>query len=210
MIFLFLTLGLLTIPAQGQILSDSAKALPDFVVFAEASGFIPFLQSYRINYTTSLAGLPFEVAGGLCFPVNSSLSGMFEFRYKRRTAEFIPNFRIKTLEIELGIRDYLEKEHEKDLRLFGSAGLLLAKSAATGIIDATTNGTNIIASEVSQDYFNLGLALGLGVEYSITNVSAFYLGVHLGIYFADPLKNGGLGNIGGISIGLGYRLALGN
>jgi hypothetical protein len=186
----------------------NTTSLPDIIILAEGAGFIPFNQSYRINYQTSLAGIPMEVAGGLCFPVNSSLSALFEVRYKRRTAIFVPDFRIKTLEIELGVRDYLEKEREKDLRLYGSAGLLLVKSDAEGTIDATSDGTAPTPLEVSKSYYNIGLGLGLGVEYPLTSVSGLYAGFHIAIYFADPSGSGGLGNIGGLSIGLGYRINL--
>src|SRR2546421_11546447 len=136
-VLIFLLSGGFLKPVSGQILPDSAKPLPDIILFAEGAGFIPFRESYRINYQTSLAGVPFELGGGVCFPLNPSLSGMFGIRYKRREALFVPDFRIKTLEIELGARDYLESEHEKDLRLYGSAGMLLARSTATGNIDAT-------------------------------------------------------------------------
>ena len=193
---------------SAQVQTDSVKLLPDVVFFGEGAGFIPFRESYRINYHTSLAGIPFEFAGGVCFPVNTSLSAMFGFRYKRRTAVYVPDLRIKTLEIELGARDYLEKEHENDLRLYGNAGLLLARATATGTIEATADGNNPRTTEVSKDYFNIGLGLGLGVEYPITKISAIYFGIHLGVYFADPFATGGLGNIGGLSIELGYRLAL--
>ena len=193
---------------SAQVIPDSGKNLPDVVFFAEGAGFIPFRESYRINYHTSLAGIPFEFAGGICFPVNTSLSAMFEFRYKRRTAVYVPDLRIKTLEIELGARDYLEKEHENDLRLYGNAGLLLARATTTGIIDATTDGNSIKSTEVSKDYFNIGFALGLGIEYPFNKISALAFGIHIGIYFADPITSGGLGNIGGLSIELGYRLAL--
>lgn len=194
----------------GQVVQDSSKSLPDFAVSFEASGFIPFRESYRINFETSLLGLPFEVAGGLYFPVNESLSGLVSFRYKRRAAVFVPDFRLKTIEIELGVHDYLEEAHEGDLRLFGSGGLLLARTTAIGNIDATTEGKNTISKEVSQDYFNIGLGLGLGIEYPLTSISGLFLKVHLGIYFADAISTGGLGNIGGLSIGLGYKIALGN
>jgi hypothetical protein len=207
-IALILLLAATTLSAQTQ--QDSVKPQMDFVIFAEAAGFIPFSESYRINYQESLAGIPVEIAGGLCFPVNTSLSAMFEFRYKRRTAVYVPNLRIKALEIELGARDYLEKEHENDLRLYGSAGLLLGQSAVTGNIQVTSDGTNPITAEVSKDYFNIGLGLGLGIEYPLTKVSALYFGIHIGIYFADPIASGGLGNTGGVSFGLGYRLGLGN
>lgn len=202
--------SLIADPLKGQVLPDSGKPVPDLVVFAEGAGFIPFRESYRINYRTSLAGIPFEFAGGICFPINSSLSAMFDFRYKRRTAVFVPDLRIKTLEIEIGVRDYLEAEHEHDLRLYGSAALLLARATTTGNIDATPDGVNIRTMEVSKDYFNIGLGLGLGIEYPLTKVSGIYFGIHLGTYFADPVKTGGLGNVGGLSINLGYRLALGN
>ncbi len=200
----------ITNPVSGQVRPDTGRTAYDIVLFAEGLGFIPFSESYRINYQTSLAGLPFEFSGGICFPLNTSLSGMFEARYKRRTAVFVPDFRIKTIEIELGIHDYLEAAHDNDLRLYGTAGLLLSQSTAAGNIDATSDGTTIKTAEVSQDYFNIGLGLGLGVEYPLTKVSGLYFGIHLGIYFADPIASGGLGNIGGLSIGLGYRIGLGN
>jgi hypothetical protein len=202
---------LLLIPASSlsaQVIPDSAKLLPDVVLFGEAAGFIPFSQSYRINYQTSLAGLPIEVVGGMCFPITPSLSALFEFRYKRRTADFVPDFRIKTLEIELGVWDYLEKEHPGDLRLYGSAGLLLCQSTAAGTLDATADGVNIVQSEVSQDYFNIGIGLGLGIEYPLSPTSGINFGLHIGVYFVDPIATGGLGNIGGVSIGLGYRFGL--
>jgi hypothetical protein len=197
---------LIPLRVTGQVQPDSGKPLPEITFLAEINGFIPFDQSYRINYGTSLAGLPIELAGGLCFPINSNLSSLVGIRYKRRTETYVPDFQIKTIEIELGVRDYLEKEHRDDLRLYGSAGLLLEKSTATGIIDATTDGTNITKTEVSKDYYNIGIGLGLGVEYPLTQASGLYAGLFLGIYFADPTSSGGLGNIGGVSIGLGYRL----
>ena len=203
---------LMTIPSlsslSAQVLPDSIHLLPDVIFFGEGAGFIPFRESYRINYHTSLAGIPFEFAGGICFPVNTSLSAMFGFRYKRRTAVYVPDLRIKTLEIELGARDYLEKEHENDLRLYGNAGLLLARATTIGTIEATSDGTNPRTTEVSKDYFNIGLGLGLGVEYPLTKISAINFGIHIGVYFADATATGGLGNIGGLSIELGYRLAL--
>lgn len=201
---------LLPYPLFAQVLPDSGKSLPDFAIFAEVSGFIPFRESYRINYQTSLAGLPFEIAGGFHFPVNESLSGLVAFRYKRRIAIFVPDFRLKTLEIELGARDYLEEAHERDLRLFGSAALLLTRTTAAGNIESTIDGKNIRTTEVSNDYFNIGLAIGLGIEYPLTTISGLYAGIHLGIYFADAISSGGLGNVGGLSIGLGYKIELGN
>jgi hypothetical protein len=197
-------------PLIAQVQPEAAKPLPDFILLAQISGFIPFDGGYRINYRTSLAGLPVEIAGGICFPITSNLSSLADFQYKRRTALFVPDFRIKTLEIELGVRDYLEKEHENDLRLYSSAGLLLGKSSVTGNIDATRDGKNISTIEVLNDYYNIGLGLGLGVEYPITKNSDIYAGIHLEIYFADPVTTGGLGNIGGVSVGLGYRINFGS
>ncbi|MEP7235725.1 MAG: outer membrane beta-barrel protein [Ignavibacteriota bacterium] len=194
--------------ALAQSVPDSTTPLPEIIVFAEVSGFIPFSQSYRINYQTNLGGLPIEVTGGIGFPLNPSLSGIFSIRYKRRAAIFIPDFQIKTLEIELGLRGYLEKEHEKDLRLYGSGGPLLARSTVTGNLDATGDGHNITVTEVSQDYYNVGLGIGLGIEYPTARNSGLYFGFQIGIYFADKVETGGLGNIGGVSIGLGYHSGL--
>ena len=195
-------------PADAQIQPDSGRQLPDIVMLGEVSGFIPFDASYRLNYGTSLTGLPIEITGALAFPVSANLAALVSICYIRRTANFIPNFGIKTVEIELGARDYLEKEHINDLRLFGSAGLLMESSTVTGVIDYTHDGTTITETEVSKAYYNIGLGLDLGVEYPLTNMSGIYAALHLGIYFADPVASGGLGNIGGVSVGLGYRINL--
>ncbi|MDP4230286.1 MAG: hypothetical protein Q8916_07770 [Bacteroidota bacterium] len=208
--FILEGIGSFVSSSMAQISADTAKPLANIVIFAEGAGFIPFRESYRINYETSLGGIPIEVAGGFCFPVNSFLSAMFDVRYKRRTAVYVPDLRIKTLEIELGVRDYLEKEHDKDLRLYGSAAILLARATTTGFIDATSDGNSPISQEVSKDYFNIGLGLGLGIEYPLNRMSALYAGIHLGVYFADPISTGGLGNIGGLTVGLGYRISLGD
>ena len=191
-----------------QIIAGQDKALPNLILTTEVSGFVPFRESYRINYQTSLAGLPIEFAVGLHFPVSLSLATVLEFRYKRRTAIFIPDFQIKTVEVEIGVHDYLEKEHQNDLRLFGKAGLLLCRSTASGKIDGSHDGSIVVSSTVSKDYYNIGLGLGLGIEYPLSQISSVYAGVHLSVYFIDKIATGGLGNVGGLSIGFGYQLSL--
>ena len=182
--------------------------LANFNLRFEAAGFIPLNSSYRINYESSLAGLPFEYALGIDFPINNTVSSSFSVRYRRRTALFVPDLVVSGIEIEPGIRAYLEKAHPNDLRLFGTAGLLLVRSAVSGILDATHDGTDPSPLSVSKNYYNIGVALGLGIEYNFTTISSFFAGIRVGIYLSDPVRTGGLGNAGGVSFGFGYKYAI--
>lgn len=206
---LFAVIVMLLMNSTHVLAQQNPDALPNsenLQLYGEVAGFIPFQQSYRINYQTSLAGLPVQVTCGIGFPITPSLSSVLKIHYVRRTAVFVKDFRIKTLEIEFGVRDYLEKQHDNDLRLFGGAGLLLGKSSATGFIDATSDGSAVRSLEVSKDYYNFGLGVNLGIEYPLTQSSGLYIGINVDVYFADPVSNGGLGNIGGVSVGGGYRI----
>jgi hypothetical protein len=63
----------------------------------------------------------------------------------------------------------------------------------------------VIRREVSKDYYNFGVGLGLGLSYPLTSRSFVDAGVHVSIYVADPVSTGGLGNIGGVSFDVAYR-----
>lgn len=193
--------------AQARCQTPEPSPLPQIIVAADVSGFIPFSQSYRLNYESRLAGLPVEFGLTLGFPVNPSLTSSVEVRYRHRRAVFLDNFSISQLEITPGVKAYLEKEHDKDLRLYGTAGLLLAQSIASGSIQATRDGSAPISTPVSKVYYNLGLGFGLGLEYAVSSVSGIYGGLRIGVYLLDPVSKGGLGDAGGISLGLGYRYA---
>ena len=184
------------------------QTLAQFHILFEGDGFIPFNQSYRINYESKLIGLPIEFAAAVDFPINQTLASAIGIRYRRRSALFISNFRITSIEIDPGVRVYLEKDRPHDLRLFGTAGLLLARSTVGGTLQATSDGSSTEARTVSKDYYNIGIALGLGIEYPISTVSAIFGGLRIGLYFLDPVRTGGLGNAGGVSVGLGYKIAI--
>jgi len=55
----------------------------------DIGGFIPTQEGYRINYSTSLAGLPIELNAGLIFPATPGVFVPLTFRYLHREAKFI-------------------------------------------------------------------------------------------------------------------------
>ncbi len=193
---------------RGEAQSAEDKTLAQFHILFEGDGFIPFSQSYRINYESKLIGLPIEFAAAVDFPINQTLASAIGIRYRRRSALFISNFSITSIEIDPGVRVYLEKDRPRDLRLFGTAGLLLARSTVGGTLEASNDGTTTESRAVSKDYYNIGIALGLGIEYPISSVSAIFGGLRIGLYVLDPVRSGGLGNAGGVSVGLGYKIAI--
>ncbi len=201
-----ISLLILTISnADGFAQRDSTSGATAYL-FGGISGFIPFKQSYSLNYSTSLGGLPIEVYGGLGFPLNENTWFPLTVRYTRRTAKFVSNMDIRTLTIEPGVRVFLEKYQEKELRFYGGASVILARSTVAAIIDASQDGTIIGQQQAQHDYLNFGLGVDLGLSYPVTTSSVIDGGVHLGILLANPVSTGGLGNIGGVSIGVGYRI----
>jgi hypothetical protein len=191
--------------SAAQPIADSS--LPSFHIMIDGAGFIPFNSSYRINYESSLVGMPIELSGGFDFPVNQSFASALMVRYRRRTALYVSDLSISTIEIEPGIRAFLEKSHPKDLRLYGSGGFLLIRSTVSGVLQATKDGSPPTLENASKDYYNIGIGLGLGVEYALDFHSSFYAGLKVGVYLANSIKTGGLGNAGGLSLGIGYRYA---
>lgn len=199
---------LLLLGSSAHAQASTPAVLPQVIVAVDASGFIPFSQSYRLNYESKLAGLPIELGTQLAFPIDLSLSSILDVRYRRRRAVFLEDFTITQVEIIPGVRTYLEKEHDNDLRLYGSAGLLLAQSTVSGTLQATQDGQNVQRKAASKVYYNLGLGLGIGLEYEVSSVSSLTLALRLGVYLLDPVSKGGLGDAGGLSVGLGYRYAI--
>lgn len=181
--------------------------VPSFHIMIDGSGFIPFNSSYRINYESNLLGTPIELSGGFDFPVNQSFASELMIRYRRRSALYVSDFSISTIEIEPGIRAFLEKSHPNDLRLYATAGLLLIRSTVSGVLQSTKDGGDLMPMNASKDYYNIGIGLGLGVEYGLDLHSSFYAGLKVGVYLANSTKTGGLGNAGGLSLGIGYRYA---
>ena len=200
-------LCLMNVTALPAFSQDTDQLPYTITIHAEGSGFIAIRETYRMNYESDLGGLPIEVSGGLQFPVTPRLSAGLTTRYRRRTVTFIPDVSLRSLELEPGIKYYLEAPQPGEIRLLGDVGLILARMTATGPIESSADGQNFETRIVSKDYLNLGFGVGLAVEYPVTELSAAFAHVHLGTYMLDPIDEGGLGNVGGISIGLGYKIS---
>lgn len=197
-------MGVAAMPAYSQDIDSLTYTI---TVYAEGSGFIAIRETYRLNYESDLGGLPIEISGGLHFPINTRLSAGLTTRYRRRTVTFIPDVSLRSLELEPGVKYYLEAPQPGELRIVGDAGLILARMTAAGPIESSPDGQNFETRTVAKDYLNLGFGVGLAVEYPVTELSAAFAHVRLGTYLLDPVDEGGLGNVGGISIGLGYKIS---
>ncbi len=176
-------------------------------LFAGAGGFIPLDDSYRVNYSTNLGGLPIEINGGFLFPVSASSFVPLTVRYTRRTANFVSGMSIEVLSIEPGYRLFLDPEHERghDLRLFGAAEALLGQAFVEGQYDASADGTTTASMIAGRDYLDLGLGVDLGLTYPFTASTGLDAMVHIAVYFTSPILQGGLGDIGGVSLTAAYR-----
>ena len=195
------------IPASAQEMVESDSLPYSITVFVEGSGFIPIRETYRLNYEADLGGLPIEIMGGLQFPINRRTSAGLTARYRRRTVTFIPDVSLRSLEIEPGVRYYLEEPKTDEIRIIGDVGLLLARITAQGPIESTGDGQSVETRTVTKDYLNLGFGIGLSIDYPVTDLSAAFAHIHLSTFILDPVDEGGLGNVGGISIGLGYKIS---
>lgn len=172
----------------------------------DVKGYVSFKDSYKINYETSTFGLPVEYGIGLLFPASSRLSAGVLLHYKSRDAIFVNEMSITSLEIVPTVQYYLDEPLPKELHLYGRAGVGFIRSTAEGVIQATADGDNVSNMKVSRPYYNVGIALGLGIVYPIGSLSGITAGLDVRTYFADPTSSGGLGNIGGVCIGIGYAL----
>lgn len=198
--------------ASAQSAGDSSnQETSSSYLFGGIGGFIPLDESYRVNYSTNLGGLPIEVTGGFLFPVASSDFVSLTARYERRTANFVTNTSVAVFSIEPGFRFFLEPEREKDLRLFGAADVLLGQAFVQGVYDMTqydvTSSSVIIAGSAmaEKDYLDLGFGFDLGLTYPFTPTTALDAMVHLAVYVTSPVLQGGLGNVGGVSLTAAYR-----
>jgi hypothetical protein len=191
--------------SQNATMADSSK-LGTTYLFAGIGGFIPMRESYRLNYSTKLAGIPLELSGGFMFPVSASVLVPVTVRYLRRAANFISSTTISVLSIEPGVRFYLEKERPHDLRIFGAVEGLVAQASVAANYDVSSNGEVTSSAQAAKDYYNFGFGFDLGVTYPLTESSALDGSVHTGLYFASPVTRGGLGNIGGVSLTVAYRI----
>jgi hypothetical protein len=185
-----------------------APALQDIsttYIFASIGAFIPSSESYRLNFANSLIGLPIEVSAGLLFPLGHDVFVPFTVRYDRRTANFVTGMSMEVTSIEPGVRYFFQKENAHDLRIFGSVEGLLANASVAGSYDVSSDGTVSGTALAQRDYFNIGLGIDLGLMYPLIPTTSLEAIVHLATYLASPVANGGLGNIGGVSISASYR-----
>ncbi len=174
-------------------------------LFAGFGGFIPFRDSYRLNYSTNLGGVPVELYGGVMVPVSPSAFAPVTIRYERREANFISGTAIRVISVEPGVRFYLERQRDQDLRLFGMVEALLARATVQSTYDVSSDGTVTGQASAQKDYYNLGIGLDLGMSYPLTASTALDGTVHVATYLANPVTSGGLGNIGGVSLTVVYR-----
>jgi hypothetical protein len=173
-------------------------------LFAAIGGFIPLDESYRINYSTNLGGLPIELSGGFLFPAGNIFVPITA-RYIRREANFVTGTSIGVLSVEPGVRFFLEREHDRDLRMFGAVEALLGQASAKGNYEVSTDGTMSGTAAAQTNYYDLGLGFDLGLMYPFTATTALDAIVHIAIFLASPVDHGGLGNIGGVSLTAAYR-----
>jgi hypothetical protein len=190
---------------RAQNAADSSATSATYL-FGGLGGFIPLRDSYRLNYSTSLAGIPLEVFGGVLMPVSKTTLVPLTVRYIRREANFGTSTSIRVLSFEPGARFFLERERKGDIRLFGGIDGLLAQATIEGAYDATADGTSPTQATASKGYLNYGLGLDLGATYEVMDRNFIDVLVHISSYFGSPISSGGIGNIGGVSIGAAYRI----
>lgn len=170
--------------------------------------FIPLNQSYRINYSTSLGGLPIELDAALLMPLTRVLLLDVGFTYRNRKANFISETQISSFEIEPGLRIFLEPQRPSDFRIFALAGLVISRSSVSSVFDATEDGTDPQSRSVQRTYLPIGGAVGLGMAYPVTASSFLDAIVRTSVFVGSPATSGGLGNIGGVSLIAAYRFSL--
>jgi len=198
-------------PKRPSKMPEAVPAKPDSIelkntyIFAGLGAFIPTGQSYMQNYSTNIAGLPVELSGGLYIPVTNNLGIPLTIRYVRRVANFVPDGSIEVLSIEPGVRVYLERQRNKELRLFGAVSILLTRATVSGDYDVSTTGPVTGTALAEPSYLDIGIGVDLGFSYPLTQTTALDAAVHIALYFASPVYDGGLGNIGGVSLCGSYR-----
>jgi hypothetical protein len=185
-------------------------------IFASIGAFIPGAKSNSENFANNFIGLPIELSGGLLFPVGRDVFVPFTVRYERRVANFVTGMSMEVTSIEPGVRYFFQHEGsspvtnasstmQHEFRIFGSVEGLLADASVTGSYVVSPDGTSIGTATAQRDYFNIGLGLDLGLMYPLTRTTSIEAIVHYAMYLANPVDDGGLGNIGGISLSASYR-----
>src|SRR5689334_22268092 len=107
LILMVSTLAIHPIHAQDHAAPFDSTELKSTYIFAGIGGFIPLHESYRINYSTKVAGLPIELVGGLLFPFARDMFVPLTVRYVRREANFVDGTSIGVISLEPGVRMFL-------------------------------------------------------------------------------------------------------
>ncbi len=197
-------------PSSGAYADSNRIADDATYIFASIGAFIPGEKSNSENFSNNFIGLPIELSGGLLFPVGRDVFVPFTVRYERRVANFVTGMSMEVTSIEPGVRYFFQHESssptmQHEFRIFGGIEGLLADASVTGPYVVSPDGTSTGAATAQRDYFNIGLGLDLGLMYPLTRTTSIEAIVHYATYFASPVDDGGLGNIGGISLSASYR-----
>lgn len=202
--------------AQGAAQQDTLEVKEPAITYAGIGigGFIPMREGYRINYSTDLGGLPIEVMGLIQFPITPRTLPQLGIRFTRRSADFVAESEVQMMQLEPGIRYMLQPailgqtedgSTMRELGLYTGVFAQMSRTTVYGEIEETSTGFSPIKREVSKDYYNLGIGLDLGLTYPLTKTTFIDGGVHVTAYLNDPVRLGGLGNIGGVSFNVAYR-----
>ena len=177
-------------------------------------GFIPMQESFRGNYSTDLAGLPFELHGFVQFPASIRTLAHVGIRFTRSEAIAFTATEIRMVQLEPGIRYYIQPPERmqredgsmrSELGLYAGAGGQISRTSVYGVIQETRNGEFPQPREVTKDHFNLGVGLDIGLTYPFSSRNFLDAGLHISSYLNDQTRLGGLGNIGGVSFNAAYR-----
>lgn len=197
-------------PLEG--IPDTGSSVTTYAGFG-LGGFMPMRESFRLNYGTDLLGLPIELFGFVQFPISLKTLTHVAIRYTRREANFA-TAEIRMVQLEPSLRYYLEPpvisktedgERKSELGFFAGLGGQVSRTTVYGVIQETLDGTNLRPREVSKDHFNLGIGIDVGLTYPFSQRSFVDAGLHVSTYLNDPVQQGGLGNIGGVSFNAAYR-----
>ncbi len=178
------------------------------VILAGAYGFMPMKDSYKVNYQTQTFGLPMMVYAGMMFPANERVSFGAVLHYISRNALFVDDLHISSVELYPSVSYYLEEPQPDEVRIIGRAGLCFVRSVVSGETSASVNGSDLGRFTAEKSYYNIGMGIDLGIEYPLSQTVAINAGLHIASYFSDAVSTGGLGNVGGVSIGAGVSVGL--
>jgi hypothetical protein len=213
----------LLLSAVGAHAQDIDKRPPDRIQTERAvstfagiglGAFLPMRESFRLNYSTDLAGVPLEVLGFVQFPITERTITHVQIRFTRREANFIENSEIRMVQLEPSMRYYLqppsidkteEGDRKTEFGLFAGFGGQISRTTVYGIVQETPDGNDPHPREVTKDHYNLGIGVDLGLTYPFSLASFVDAGIHVSTYLNDPVKLGGLGNLGGVSFNVAYR-----